>query len=123
MIIVCNSTKTFSQMMSWEPSKLKIRKTTETNMMPDVTANTTLNLEKNIIQELLLLVVGTGSWIVRRLQWKMTTKKKSPPVHEIHPKPLSMMLEFKICNTFYYYSFFLSLKSYRDQKELRKNSM
>ena len=46
MIIVCTSTKTFSQMMSWEPSKLKIRKTTETNMMPDVTANTTLNLEK-----------------------------------------------------------------------------
>ena len=46
MIIVCTSTKTFSQMMSWEPSKLKIRKTTETNMMPDVTANTILNLEK-----------------------------------------------------------------------------
>ena len=68
MIIVCNSTKTFSQMMSWEPSKLKIRKTTETNMMPDATANTTLNLEKNIIQELLLLVVGIGSSIVRRLQ-------------------------------------------------------
>ena len=66
MIIVCTSTKTFSQMMSWEPSKLKIRKTTETNMMPDVTANTILNLEKNIIQE--LLVVGIGSSIVRRLQ-------------------------------------------------------
>ena len=69
MIIVCTSTKTFSQMMSWEPSKLKIRKTTETNMMPEVTANTTLNLEKNIIQELLLLGVGIiGSSIVRRLQ-------------------------------------------------------
>ena len=69
MIIVCTSTKTFSQMMSWEPSKLKIRKTTETNMMPEVTANTTLNLEKNIIQELLLRVVGIiGSSIVRRLQ-------------------------------------------------------
>ena len=95
IIIVCTSTKTFSQMMSWEPSKLKIRKTTETNMMPEVTANTTLNLEKNIIQELLLLVVDIGSSIVRRLQWKMTTKKKSPPVHKIHPKPLSMMLEFK----------------------------
>ena len=68
IIIVCTSTKTFSHMMSWEPSKLKIRKTTETNMMPEVTANTTLNLEKNIIQELLLLVVGIGSSIVRRLQ-------------------------------------------------------
>ena len=69
MIIVWTSTKTFSQMMSWEPSKLKIRKTTETNMMPEVTANTTLNLEKNIIQELLLRVVGIiGSSIVRRLQ-------------------------------------------------------
>jgi hypothetical protein len=68
MIIVCTSTKTFSQMMLWKPSKLKIRKTIETNMMPEVTANTTLNLEKKHHPR----VTSSGGWYwfldLRRLQ-------------------------------------------------------